>query len=778
MKEKVLKYTSCISESFELRGTEPEESHSRERLPVSGNMIKNAQVLSLGLIMVTLLFSGVFMQTTEAASSDDHPTAYLVLVDKLSINDIDAVTTPEIYRLVHEGAIGLASNRTLRGRNTIDSSLTIGAGNLGRGYTNGIMAFNKSEMVPHRNQTASQYYENLTGWDGSSSACLLVNLPEIISGMTKEHVKTVPGALGESLRLNNYKVCVLGNGDNGLEMSRAGVVVAMDASGRVPMGDVGSATYQKAPESFLAYDTNYVYLEEQIEYYRSQADLIVLELSDLARLETCDTAFNQVAEREKELRLQRIDQMIGMLGQMIDPQQDLLLLVGVSPAKVMTDLKDNFTPVLAYGKGFPPGMLSSATSRRDYVVANTDVAPTILKAFGLEDEQRVMIGQVMVSKPLPAGDSLQQACDLGVATSTVNRLRTPLIKGYVILQIIIILLSLVVIFWIRHGARIFRPLLVSMVVVPLVLLVLTKVQLGYDWLYILLAIIATAVVTAVVLYIFKNDGFKGFVFISFLTLIAINLDLLTGTSFIQNSVLGYDPMSGARYYGIGNEYMGILIGSSIAVATALYQKYKNRRVMLLLAVMFLLECYFIAGPTLGANSDGILTAPAAFLVTLLLLQGIKIRPRVILAGIGIIALLVAGLTYYDMSRPLELQTHIGRAANQIAAGGWQEMLQIISRKMSMNLKLIRYTIWSYVFIVILLVISLLVYRPVGAMRQLMLQHPYIVKGFAGIITGAIVGLLINDSGIVAASTTSIYLVVPLLLLMLNVDIDESENKTS
>jgi len=38
-----------------------------------------------------------------------------------------------------------------------------------------------------------------------------------------------------------------------------------------------------------------------------------------------------------------------------------------------------------------------------------------------------------------------------------------------------------------------------------------------------------------------------------------------------------------------------------------------------------------------------------------------------------------------------------------------------------------------------------------------------------------VSLLVNDSGIVVASTTSIYLVVPLLLLMLNIDGDGSKN---
>ena len=66
--------------------------------------------------------------------------------------------------------------------------------------------------------------------------------------------------------------------------------------------------------------------------------------------------------------------------------------------------------------------------------------------------------------------------------------------------------------------------------------------------------------------------------------------------------------------------------------------------------------------------------------------------------------------------------------------------------------------------------------PVGAMKQLRQDKPYIVKAFGGIITGALVGLVINDSGIVAASTTSIYLVVPLLLLMLHYEMQPSKIK--
>jgi len=37
-------------------------------------------------------------------------------------------------------------------------------------------------------------------------------------------------------------------------------------------------------------------------------------------------------------------------------------------------------------------------------------------------------------------------------------------------------------------------------------------------------------------------------------------DIVLGNALMQVSILGYDPIVGARFYGIGNEYMGLLAG--------------------------------------------------------------------------------------------------------------------------------------------------------------------------------------------------------------------------
>lgn len=722
----------------------------------------------LGFFLVLFLLLAIPATSSAAENKTGYKSVYILVVDKLSIHDISASSTPAINLLVQEkGSVGLVSNRTLRGNNVLDNSLTIGAGNLARAYKYGLKGFNREETVPDREQTAGHLYQNLTGFNAEEASCVLVNLPEIILGIEKEKVNTVPGAMGEVLRQNNLKVCLLGNADIGKTKNRPSVAIAMDARGQIPLGNIGPQNYTTSPDSFLTCTTNYKFIQKQFLNYKKQADVMVIELPDLARLEAEYTAFPDVAETEKQRILNRIDRFVNWVSGQIDPEHDLLLIITPSPSKKQIEDKNTFTPLIAYGNGFEKGFLTSATTRRDYIIANTDIAPTVLSFFGLEDKTKTMIGQPIEVISTTNEDTLQEAQKLSANTSTTSRLRSPLIKGYVVFQIIVILLALVAIFWVNELARILKPFIVALVAVPLVLLPLGKTSFSSDWLYIVAAVTATALLTAVFLKFSGGNDSRAFVALGIITILTLNADILTGAAMIQSSVLGYDPMVGARFYGIGNEYMGILLGSSIAVVSFIFEKFRNRITLLIISLFFFFECWIIAAPSLGANSDGMLTAPAAFLVTMLLLGEVKFQPSLFFSAAAVVILLALSLTWYDMNRPPELQSHIGRAAEQIATGGWKELYTIASRKAAMNIKLIKYTIWSRVFLVILLVLSLLVYRPVGAVKKLMLEYPCIVKGFAGIIAGALVGLVVNDSGIVAASTTSIYLIVPLLLFMLN-----------
>lgn len=693
---------------------------------------------------------------------------YLVVVDKLSINDFDTTATPNLSNLARNGAVGLASNRTLGSSTTENGALTIGAGNLARSFSPGIVGYNLDETVHGIHRPAGEYYQSLTGLEPGSNECVLTSLPALLAGMNRENTtNTRLGSLGEKLKEQGIKVCLLGNGDIGYTAdtrSRPSAAIAMDASGRIPLGNISKQTTVPS-DSFLVLETNYSFMLQEMSRYKMAADVIVIELADLARLERSPAAFPDIMQAERNRLLKNIDNFIGHLKVQI-ARGDLLLVVSPSPSKQQLEFKDSFTPVVAYGPEYH-GLLTSGSTRRDFVVANTDIAPTILSFMGVDDYGINMIGQPVIAKPAIGFDALDQAQALSASTALTTRLRSPLVKGYVGFQIIVIALALLLLAIFKKKAQWLPPLILAMGVVPLVLLPLGRISLPFDWAYAILAVMATLLVTWGFSAGFKANYYKAFVFITLITLLALNVDLLTGATMIKTSVLGYDPMVGARYYGVGNEYMGIMIGSAILFSAAVYQVWHNKWVLGLIAVFMAFEALLISAPGLGANTDGVLTAPAAFLVTLMFFSDIRLSVRNLIIVVSLMGMAVLGLTIFDLSRPPELQSHVGRAANQVLAGGWQEALTIIIRKASMNLKLMRYTIWSKVFLLILAALVILIYRPSGAMSRLKAECPRLFQGFSGILVGAIVGLIVNDSGIVAAATTSIYIIAPILLLIIS-----------
>lgn len=716
------------------------------------------------VIFCALLF--LLLVPTACLAAPHDASVYVLIVDKLTIQDIQPNTTPNLYRAAASGSVGLSSNRTLGSGTTEDACLTIGAGNLARAYVRTLQAYNRNEPVNIYGKQAESLFPLLCGASAENSQVLLMNLPEIQAGMLEESVDSRLGILGDLLKRQGYSVAVYGNADVPDQVSRPAVGIAMDVYGRVQAGDVGVNTLRPS-SGVLDLETNYDAILAEINRSYGPNQVVFADLSDLARLEESTIPSPEGLTLERTRILMNIDRFAGGLLKHVDRNKDLFMVIAPSPSAVEIENKNTFTPVILLGPGYKQGILTSPATRRPYVMASTDIAPTILSFLGIPKDTATMIGQPAYMVPAAGDQALTETAAFNSQSATTNRLRTPLVKGYVVLLIIAILLALIAILWFPQLNRFALPLILSTETIPLVFLPLGMLRLPADWQYIAAAAAASVIVTWACIALTRRDYYKAFIMVAGVTLLALNIDLLTGAAMIKSSVLGYDPMVGARYYGVGNEYMGIMIGSALVIGSILFKRFQQRWILLPVGLFFLIEAFFIAAPWLGANSDGVITAPIAFLVTFALLAGIRMRPRTLLAILAATALCVLSLVAFDISRPPELQSHIGRAASQIVTGGWQEAFTIIARKLGMNIKLIRYTIWSRVFLVMLGALMLLIFRPVGATAILRDKNPALFKGFAGIITGAFIGLIINDSGIVAAATTSIYIAVPVLLLLIN-----------
>ena len=113
------------------------------------------------------------------------------------------------------------------------------------------------------------------------------------------------------------------------------------------------------------------------------------------------------------------------------------------------------------------------------------------------------------------------------------------------------------------------------------------------------------------------------------------------------------------------------------------------------------------------------------------------------------------------------ESHLGVFAKQILQEGPSAIILTFTRKISMNLKLAKSTVWVNILLTGIFVIGIFIFRPSRHMRNISNKYNMIFKGFIASMVGCIITLLVNDSGIVAAATASIYILIPILIISIN-----------
>jgi hypothetical protein len=129
--------------------------------------------------------------------------------------------------------------------------------------------------------------------------------------------------------------------------------------------------------------------------------------------------------------------------------------------------------------------------------------------------------------------------------------------------------------------------------------------------------------------------------------VALTADALAGTQLLMRSLLGPDPILGARFYGIGNELKsGLAVLVFAAVAAALYpatdrRSASDRRAALAMAGAGILLAIVEGSARLGAGVGGVILVSAGTAVaSVMLLPGSLTRKRALIVLIAPLVALV------------------------------------------------------------------------------------------------------------------------------------------
>lgn len=689
-----------------------------------------------------------------------------------------AVRLPALKAITESGAVGLMNTRTAGRPDPEDAYVTLGAGSRGAASLEaGVTAFGRGETF--EGDPVPEVYFRRTGLRPGSSRVLHLGIAALRAENAALDHAVEAGALGQTLGEAGIKTALIGNGDVPGQTNRSAATVAMDAWGRVDLGAVGEEILLSDPlaPSGARTDWNAVMRELQGSVGEG-ARFVVIEAGDLLRLETYrDRLTPGRYEESRSIFLQEMDRFLERLVDgVVDLDQDLLLVIDAVPAATDRAAEKNLTPILMAGREVPGGILGSGTTRRQGIVANIDVAPTILRFFDLETPP-FMFGRPMGVSSTAGVKTAGQADDLEVVAElgALNRLlvlnerrRWIMLRSYIVIQIAVLAAAIAGLWWKGRLLRSVPPILLFLTAVPLAFFCLPLLPLASVTGSFVAATVLAVGFTAVSMAFGRKSWLDAFIFICLATAGSLLTDLVRGAPLMLSSPFGYSPMAGARYYGIGNEFLGILLGAGIIGGTALLERASGGDRLsawfqiLVAAFLFLAMLVLIAAPRFGANLGGTVAAAVALAYTGLRIRRNKIGLREAILAVGFataVILLTAGVDFLAGSAG---GSHIGAAVRAAIASGGGSLMATVQRKLAMNLKLIRYTIWSKVFLVSLGTYALLFHRPRGVVRDLVRRYPNLGAGFSGVLVASVTALLVNDSGIVAAATTMVYATATLL----------------
>ena len=588
------------------------------------------------------------------------------------------------------------------------------------------------------------------------------------------------GMLGTTLNKNNLKVALLGNSDikknDDLKKIRNLALVCMDENGRVQSGNVDNINKKDDTMPF-GISTDYDKLKSETKKYYENNDAIFVELGDTYRLDEYKNNLNENTYKSMKKKIyQNINDYLKEVFEMAG-KNDTIYIVSEFESNLDYKTKRRLSPVIKFEKdGY--GLLESSTTRNSGIVSNIDIGVDIINKFGLKNE--LMIGKVF--KNVQDENGIKKVLKDYERIVSINTIRASVVNSYVgIVSASWVIAMIAILFKNKIPKKekglgrdqifkVLKELIKLGLIMPLAFLTAPVFQFKTPAGLVSGVLIVTIIYYLIGYLLFRKDDIKQMGFYAFLTIGLIIIDCVIGTPLMKSGIMSYDAINGARYYGVGNEYEGVTIASAVfALAVLLNYKKISKWLAVVLSLVILITS---AMPSMGANVGGAISVCVAYLLFILLIFDVKLDlKKIIMIGVATVLIVVA---FAGLDFLMGTESHLAVFTNQIIQEGPAAIFNTFGRKIQMNLKLAKSSVWVNILIVSIIIIGALIFKPSGYFKKIHDKYPMIFKGFMASFVGCIVTLLVNDSGIVAASTAAIYILIPIIIIGINMIIFDKE----
>jgi hypothetical protein len=432
----------------------------------------------------------------------------------------------------------------------------------------------------------------------------------------------------------------------------------------------------------------------------------------------------------------------------------LLVVVVPEPTAAMRRVGDEVTPLLvAAGApdqlsvlGGPTHALASGTTRRAGLVSNVDVAPTVLDFFG------VPIPAEMEGQPVGVSDE-PAPFELHRRHLEQRRIRLPMQLGEVtfVALLAIVGIAALAMLGIRGGLPLkvtagLRLLALCGVALPIPLLlggVLPRLTYPVVVPYV---VVTAAALAAVSVSVAKSLPTGPFTFLGAVGLTVLVGDALFGWPGARIPLLGGTMFDGARFYGLPNAFIALLLASALFVAIWLEP---FRGLVLLVAAGL-----FAGFPSLGANIGASIALFSAAGLWWVLRTRERFGPKEVAFVAGVIAVglgAVLLVNRYLAGTP----THATRFVETETSPG--DILRVFTDRLSVGIRMLNEVPAGYLPVLGLPVLLWLVLaRPAAIGWGLDLAGDAWRRGLMCLTVAGMVAFLVEDTGVAAAGPVFLY----------------------
>jgi hypothetical protein len=417
------------------------------------------------------------------------------------------------------------------------------------------------------------------------------------------------------------------------------------------------------------------------------------------------------------------------------------------------------------GPGYQAGRLDASSTRQPGLVVLTDLTPTVLGWLGRGVPVGVVGAQITRGDRGALATEIRSLADRDTAEQVWRSTHDEFFWAYALADVVVFA-AIGLAFWgaeperRRRRARCWRVAGVFAVSVPLGTFLANLLPWpGWPhpaaWLYGVAVAWALVIGLAALLGTRRLDPLAPLGAVCLLTAVVLGIDVMTGSRLQMETPFGLSVLEAGRFYGIGNEALGIygttaLFGAAWLGLAALRRYPSSRRPAVLAVTAVALFAVFASGwPGFGGKVGGTIAMVPCFLLLGMAMAGIRLNwRRVLLVAVSGLALfaIFALISYFT---PITGKSDIGRFAGDVLhghAGG------LLLRKIHSNVGSLSVNAFSPVIPIVVLVSGLMLWRPSWfAVKTVPLAYaaqPLLRPVMAVLWLMPVLGWLADDSGVI------------------------------